>query len=293
MRRREALALLGAGAASLAGCTDGLPAGASPTPTESPAATPTESPTPAGTRRVPMGGSVTVGDATVTVANPRVRKTVVQDNGIWQTLLVDPGQFVVVDVTTEGALPERFVDAPFRSVAGGDPLPDGEAVLTVEGEPGAAPRSPRKWDGRRVAFPFPADRPASAGVRWRAGDTDVVWDLPASVRETLAAEPVFRVENVGAVRRDGRVDLDLTVANEGDRDGRFMAWVSFQAISDASSVVEFGVPAGGSREYSDSPPILDYFEHGTVTVVLPTGDEGTRVELEVPEPRKTATGSRD
>jgi hypothetical protein len=231
-----------------------------------------------------MAETATGDGASVRVANPRVRRTVVQDNGIWQTLVGHEGQYVVVDVTTGGDVSERLSRMEMESVVDGEALDDGTPVLVVEGGPGNAPRDPPEWERRHIAFPFPTERHDSAAVQWQTGDSTVRWNLSEGVRETLAAAPGFHVKEPVAERRGDGVVVDLTVRNRGDRDGRFQALVSFDSIHDASSIVAVDVPASGSSGYEGTPPILDYFEHGTVTVSFHGADGMTRRELDVPEP---------
>jgi hypothetical protein len=123
------------------------------------------------------------------------------------------------------------------------------------------------------------------------GDTTVRWPLGQPTLSTLAAEPAFRVEELSARPVEDDVALDLTVANEGARDARFQAWVSFEAIHDESSAVALDVPAGGTASYADVPPILSYAGAEVVTTTFRAGGEGQRVELAVPPARETATAS--
>jgi hypothetical protein len=293
MERRALLSLLGAGGAALAGCTSQLPAGSdgqpNESPDESPGGSPTDSPT-SDERRVAMGESAVVDKQSLTVENPRIRPTVMQDAGAWQSLRVPDGQFLVVDVTARGPVPEHARDLHLGGAVDGQPV-DGDPVLVVEGEDPGGPRAPSEWERRRLAIPFPAAAHERASVWWRVGDTTVRWPLGEATLSTLAAEPAFRVEELSVRPAGNDVALDLTVANEGDRDARFQAWVSFEAIHDESSTVTLDVPAGGTASYSDVPPILHYEGAEVVTTAFRAGGESERVELTVPPARGTATAS--
>lgn len=262
--RRSVLTALGT-AVSAAGCLSPTPADH---PTATGSATPTSSPD---ARRVRMGRTVTVGTTEMTVENPRVRKAVVTQGLAHTHVVADAGQFVVVDVTVDGEPPDRPIDPDLRAVvdrttiSGSDPLP------TV----GAA---------SRYAFPFPAEHHDSASIKWATGTSNVRWELPPSIAETLAREPVFVVTEFRAPHRNGRRVLELSVANEGDRDGRFAARASFEGFS-GGSVLTFPVPAGKTRSYTGSPgKVLLYFEnHGgtTLTLQYPAGDGLTTAERTV------------
>jgi hypothetical protein len=293
MRRRALLSLFGAGAAGLAGCTDRLPAVGSGAPEESPDGSggdPTDSPTDGpDVRRVEMGESAIVDKQMLRVANPRVRATVMQDASAWQSLAVPDGQFVVVDVTARGPVPEHRRDLTFGGTVDGEPTGDDPVLVAVDGAGG--PFRPPDWEARRVAIPFPAASHERASVYWQVDDTTVRWPLDEATRQTLAAAPSFRVEELSARRVDGDVELTLAVANHGDRDARFQARVSFEAIHDASSAIAFDVPAGETASYEGVPRILEYHDIRTVTVQHPADGEAQRTELSVPAPERTATAT--
>lgn len=269
MKRRPMLALLGAGATGVAGCLG--PSPGSPSPASR------GTPTPDATRRVSMGRTVGVEGVSATVRDPRVRKAVVT-RGAHTFVVAAAGQYVVVDVTADGTVPDDHDAVDLRSAVDGAPLADADPIRTVGGS---------------HAFPFPAERHESAAVHRAAGGAEVYWELPRAVLEALATEPRFRVDDLSVPRRDGDLVLELTVANEGDRDGRFRARVSFEGFS-GGSVVEFAVPAGETRSYSGRPGgVLLYLDNdggGTLTVQFPGDDGLERLEHDV-KVSGTATGS--
>lgn len=236
-----------------------------------------------------MGESAIVDKQMFRVANPRVRQTVMQDAGAWQSLSVPGGQFVVVDVTARGPVPEHRRDLTFGGAVDGDPTGGDPVLVAVDGSGG--PFHPPEWEARRVAIPFPAASHERASVYWQAGDTTVRWPLDGSTREILAATPSFRVEELSARRVDGDVELTLAVANDGDRDARFQARVSFETIHDASSAIAFDVPAGETASYVGVPRVLEYHDIRTVTVQHPADGAAQRAELSVPAPEGTATAT--
>lgn len=237
MRRRELVAAAGSGALSVAGCLGRVPRGPS-----------------TGGGGAPFGTAQTLDGGTLTLANPRLRKAVVADYGIWQEVGCGDGQYVVVDATTAGSVPTRFTDMDLESVAGGEPVT--EPLLVVRGEPGAAPRDPSQWDRRPLAFAFPDEAVERASVRWRAGGTTANWTLGADLRERLPVEPSFELRRFEVERDGGDVRLSLRVGNTGDRPGRFLGRVSYEQIHDASSVVALDVPVGEAAAYDGVPPIL-------------------------------------
>ncbi|MEF8840279.1 MAG: hypothetical protein V5A62_01450 [Haloarculaceae archaeon] len=258
MNRRHYLALVGAGVGSVAGCVGRPPGGGTATGTSTPfeSATPTEAGTSTseGTR-VPVGESIEVGGVPMTVSNPRVRKGVLAMGVHDPAVRAAEGQFVVVDVTVEGREPDRLEGGTLRSSVDGDLLPEGDAVSTLtEGV---------------YAVPFSAERHETATVAWQTDYRTVHWTLPEEIRETLPLEPAFHVEGMDIPRRDGQLVLELTVANEGEREGVFLAEVSSRAFS-GNDVVSFPVPTGKTRTYTGrAGKMLLYFENnggGTLTV---------------------------
>lgn len=286
--RRSVLAALGTSVVS-AGCLsapssggaedDGAPASVgTTTPSPSAPAAPT---TAAGRpRRVPMGRTVTRDGTRLAVTNPRVRKAVASRGPAHTHLVADAGQYVVVDVTVDGEPPGPYANLDLRSAVDGRTLPGSDPLPTTT--------------DRGYAFSFPTARHGTAAVRWLA-DTrdadggaadgrDVDWELPDSTREALALEPRFSVTDLRVPRRDGQFVLEMTVANDGDRDGRFAARISLESFS-GGHVVEFPVTAGGSETYAGRPgDILLYLENqggGVLTVQYPDGDGLRTVERTV------------
>lgn len=189
--------------------------------------------------------------------------------------MADAGQYVV-DVTSDGTAPEFPLDVDLRSPWRGRSLPEADPLPTTE--------------AGRFALPFPTARHDAAAVGWVTDGRDVHWTLPAAVRDALAVEPRFAVTGLRVPRRDGRLVVEMTVANEGGRDGTFAARVSLQGFS-GGSVVEFPVPTGESRTYTGRPgSILLYAENrggGVLTVQYPTHEGLTSVERTVSPPEAT------
>lgn len=228
MRRRGYLALVGACFGGLSGCSGDSSNVSSPTPTESRTLTPRN-------RRVSVGRTVTLGDARLTVKNPRVTKAVIVD-GIHSFVEAHSGQYVVVDVEIDDGT-QYSVDQD-----GGRPSLDGEVL------PGKEPITDLSEDDR-YAFPFPITRSETAALQWTLEESTVEWELPESVRERLAVAPEFHVEELGVNGHNGQRQLDIAVANEGNRDGLFVARVSIEGFS-GGQIVEFPVPSGESKRYT-------------------------------------------
>jgi len=255
--RRELVAALGVALGS-AGCVSTPSRRSDGATATSPATSSTES------RQVSMGTTVTVSGTSVTVENPRVRKAVVTPGMAHTRVVANAGQFVVVDIAVDGATPDQPFDREFRSAVDGETRDGSDPLPTT--------------DAGGYAFALPATRHDRGAIQWATDETDVYWTLPRAVLGSLAVEPKFSVTAFRVPRRDGERVLELTVANEGERDGHFAARVSFDGYS-GGSIVEFPVPAGESETYTGRPgDVLLYFEnHGgeTLTVEYPA-DEGLR-----------------
>ncbi|WP_092733103.1 hypothetical protein [Halopenitus persicus] len=222
----------------------------------------------------------------MTVENPRIRKAVVTTGMAHTRVVAHAGQFVVVDVLINGAQPNvRAVDLDFWSSVDEHILSDSDPLSSLIGESAAC------------AFAFPAQRHDRAAIVHKADGEEsgagVYWDLPTHIRERLAFEPKFTVSGFRVPKHNGQRVLELTVANEGERDGTFRARVSLKGFS-GGSIVGFPVPAGESRTYTGSPgDILLYLENqgeGTLTVQYPADGGLTSIERTV-QPSRTTTGS--
>lgn len=279
--RRRLLKTLGTTGAMLvsAGCLangESAPSGTSP-------GTDSRTPTPSsdGDRRVSMGQTVPIGDTRMTVKNPRVRKVVVTSGRAHTRVVAHEGQFVVVDVLIDGEPPDETAELALRSSVDSSPLPKSDPLSSLKGEPSS------------YAFLFPTKEHDTAAVLHTAEGARIYWNLPTTIRKSLAREPKFTIPNFQVQNRDGQLLLDMAVANEGDRDGTFNARVSLEGFS-GGSIVEFPVPAGKSRIYTGRPgDILLYLENqggGTLTVQYPADEGLTSIERIVQSPR-TATES--
>lgn len=289
--RRRLLEAVGTTGTALtaAGClTDGeTNATDTPTGTDARADTRTapssETPTTSGggARRVSMGRTVTDGDTAMTVGNPRVRKAVVVEGAAHTRVIAHAGQFVVVDVSIDGERPDEAADLDLRPSVDGDQLSGSGPPPSPAGEPAA------------YAFPFPAERHEAAAILHTGGDSHTYWSLPTTVRDALAHEPEFTVPELEVSSHDGHLKLNMTVANDGERDGTFDSRVSLEGFS-GGRIVEFPVAAGESHTYTGRPDgVLLYLENqggGTLTVQYPT-DDGLATIERIVERSRTRPGS--
>jgi hypothetical protein len=223
-----------------------------------------------------MGQTVTVGNTRMTVENPRVRKAVTSRGPSHTHLVANAGQYVVVDLTINGSTPEEPLERKLWSAVDGSARAESDPISTTA-EQG-------------YAFPFPAKHHDTAAIRWETDEKDVDWELSAETRETLAVEPRFTVTDLQVPRRDDQLSLEMTVANDGERDGTFMARVSLDGFS-GGSIIEFPVSAGESETYTGRPEdILLYAENsggGTLTIQYPADEGLTMVEQSVRLPETT------
>ncbi|WP_152041417.1 hypothetical protein [Salinigranum salinum] len=189
-----------------------------------------------------VGESVEVVGGTVTVENPRVRKSVVVDQHTSPVAMHRGVQFVVVDVPH--SLRDPDLASRFRVLRDGAPAAGRSAAVRT----GAPERL-------TVAAPAPSLSVDRLGLAWVRGLPDsIVWTLPASIGERLRHEPVFVVHDVA---RGTEADLTVTfdVENTGDRDGRFNAVVRNTAAADAFDVVSFDVSAGERLATTTTPAV--------------------------------------
>lgn len=260
MHRRRLLELLGsgltAGTVAAAGCLGG-PRVADGSPASPPPASPGDGSSTVG----PPAETLSLGEPyehpdgwSLTLADARVHR-IELSYGTHVDPVASPGrQYVRYRVTASGnpTGPER-----------GGVLPDPSRLLVTLDGADATPGRRGFWSGRpdapdvdrgimvtpvRVAS---ADR---ASLRWRRAEGDVAWRLPSTVREAISHPPAFEVrafEVPDAVTPGSTFDVGLTVANVGERDGRFLAELGATTISDTPEL-RFDVPAGETVEHVEA-----------------------------------------
>lgn len=233
--RRELLAMAtGAGVAGLAGCAGGDQGGARK---GDPSGYPV--------RRLSIGETATTdGEGSVTVANPRLRKSVVIDQHTSPVGMAADRQWIVVDLASDAAEADR---PSFRALTDDEPVAGRSAPLRPSFHPVES--------GRPVGVPVPVAPADRGAVAWVRGlPESVLWTLPDAVVDGLASAPSFRVERV-AVADERDPELTLTVRNEGDRDGTFHANVAGSQVKDGNAVVAVDVPAGRTVTHRERPGI--------------------------------------
>lgn len=254
MRRREWLALC---ATLSAGCLGGPepghsspePPGSEPTASPSPTPTTTE-----GAPTVAMGETVTTDAGTeVTVGDHAVSKfAVTRDVGSSVHLDVagDPGaQFLRVTVEASGggtATPPNRYDSV-------RPTLDDTLLTDVPA---------RRVDGveDRYALAVPVDDYEDGFVVWQhRGDPEVRWQLAETTLGELGRTPTFEVRRFGtpdSVSRGDAVEVTLTVAKTGDRDGTFVAEFGDPTLISGVGEVSVDVTSGAetTRNLTDEPP---------------------------------------
>lgn len=276
--RRTVLASVGGALVPLAGClgTDG-------TGTPSTDSTPSEvSATDEALRFDPGSLSLGVTD---------VRKLVIADRGPWADLKTGGGQYVVFDlVKPDGSsLMDAYgfeYELPLAVELDGTRFgPD--AVPVVDVEPNRDPTDPESIDDHLVGVPIPTGQVDAGSVIWVGSEQDVRWELPPEVFPHISDAPRFEIRTFEPRPTDaGGFELDLTVANTGDRDGVWLAQVSIRAANDISDVFGYSIPVGSTIHRTVRPRVLAAgFVSGTVTIQFWSSTSYERtVEIETPSP---------
>lgn len=162
---------------------------------------------------------------------------------------LDDHQFAVVDA--------EATDADGTSI-----LRDIRLALDVDGVQypqadqhsyGALPPESSSRPGQ-PALPAPISDATNAAVVWlRTADSSVRWELPPETVERLGQAPVFVVrefETPDPVTEGAAFEASMTVANTGERDGRFVTELGAGPISDYGEVM-LDVPAGTERTHTE------------------------------------------
>lgn len=253
--RRDTLALLGSVVIALPGCltSSSETAGTSPitrqsSRNETSAETPRET-TPA-VPTAPLGESLSIGGADVTVT-ARLQRSVVVDYSAWMEVVEPPEhQFLVVGI--DGA------DDPGIDVT--------DLTVTVDGSPYTVSGPANVVGAGHEIVPVGDDcddcAPYSVPIR-SVQSTAVVHDAGPEARWVLDEDQraferhaAFELRAASAHVRDGTVTVDVTVANVGDRDGTFRALVAPARAADLREPVWVPVPAGKTRTATFEPPAL-------------------------------------
>lgn len=274
-RRRYLEATVGLAAVALAGCASSGPddppgdgQGTAPASTATVTDSHTPTPTPAGTG--PGGETLRAGDAAVTITDPRVRPSI-RHAGVHVDVRASPdAQYLVVDAETEGTPVTEL------RLSLGTSGPRRTAGATAVGRTGGG-------ESATVAFEVPVESYETASLVLKAGEEAASWPIPEAQRRNLGRAPAFSVEALDVpdeVRHGEPFEASFTVANEGDREARFLAEFGHGLVSDTGEVA-VQVPAGERRTHVGG--IEPYYESDpeTVPVILDWGLDRRRVAVPV------------
>lgn len=210
-----------------------------------------------------VGEAATIDGEEITVAGPRVRRTVVLDYVAWVNVRAADGrQYLLVDVegTGDASDPDAVHQCPMDVVLDGAVQTAAGGPWLVRDVPPAAEAHPERLPGDHlVALEVPTGRYASGAVAWAGRQRTVRWGLPDRTLDLVASAPDFELVSYELSVIEDAIALDLSVANRGDRDGLFVGKVSVSSGYDISNVVAFRVPVDDTVDRRFTPPILDHF----------------------------------
>lgn len=260
MRRRAFLSLLAAGATATAGCVGEVPA----TGRSDDAATETPTPLPENVHLEPGEWFETDRGRAIALEHVRVHRSVAYFGGVHTDVIAEDGvQYVVVEVAFQKANEGTETATADPTTTELMPLDGMDFVTLVDGEPNPA-GSPvrnvvlrsRYGQSNLVGFPVPVEpAPGSVSLGWMVSDERTVyWDLGPDALATLARSPAFEVRSFEVPERatpEERIEVSVTVANVGERDGTFVAELGNAAISDQPEIF-LDVPAGETVTHTGS-----------------------------------------
>lgn len=214
------------------------------------------------TKQPPTGTELALGDAaTLAGTELSVLEAGVRDVGVPPysafAVLEDPDgwQFVVVGVDSPNDGMGRdaafevsyhpWIDGELLEYSAHAPGFDGPPLDSSDDPSIPAARGPDVGQGVPVALPVPVGEYDQVGVVvGDAGDPDdsAYWHL-GEVTDLLALEPNYRVHEATLVAAD-ELFLELTIENDGDRDGVFQGILVLDTGADIDEVFTVGVPAG-------------------------------------------------
>lgn len=298
--RRSYLAGVATLCSGLAGCTNPGSDASSPTdtPTESSGTEPKGSPS---VTETPSDASKrTVGGATVHVTGIVARKAVTYESSMGSGGVLTPEgrQYVVASVQADADL--SFED--FSVHAGGEQwsaeLSNAELAdqYAVAGHSGGAIGSLVASEGEGfVAFDLPSPLDAwDPAIHLEHGGDTAEWSLPDDATQTLGEpEPTFELDSLSvpdSVKQGDPLDVELTVTNTSDTEGRFLAAAYWPTgvieDDDESHVVAETVAAGATvtqslaidtqyTSYEDGPVPLRVRGHVTTETTVEVTNAGT------------------
>lgn len=250
MNRRQFIGATGGLLTVLSGCSgrNSSPATSSPTPTS---ATPTQTSAPVTT--LDVGETFESPDGrVVTIRNVRIER-LIRSTSVGSSTHIDVAwlknhQFAVVEAEATG--------------------PNGDSILTdiqfvLEIDNTEFPTKDQNWywafppgsTGRpgHPAFPAPINSASSGAIIWRRdADSEVRWKLSSETVDVLGQAPSFTVRSFDtpeSVSRGESFEASFTVANTGDRAGRFIAEFGAGPISDYPEAA-IDIPQGTERTHT-------------------------------------------
>ncbi|WP_267642631.1 hypothetical protein [Haloarchaeobius amylolyticus] len=217
------------------------------------------------------GYSIDVEDVAVS------RRTTTIQSGAHVDVAADPEeQYVVADVAVAPHVDgETTVDPPAPA--------DLRFVATLDGDEYRRAFATEFGGGRRtrMAVPVPTgiDPDEGALAVGPGGGGGVSHQFTPEQLDRIARVPRFSLDSFALEAGNATVRATLAVSNEGDRDGRFLAELGTDYISDTPEVA-FAVPAGETVTREESVPIHAE-DADEVTVVLGWGSTYHRKTVEL------------
>ncbi|SFK85446.1 hypothetical protein SAMN04487950_1447 [Halogranum rubrum] len=222
-------------------------------------------------RRVSIGDSVALGDATLTVSAPTVQQSIIEEPDIFRSVRqADDRQYVVVDVERGGDIRSAVGEsndelraADFHVKRSKDltrPSNSGEEAVQI------APVT-RECSGVCLGIPIPAEPTKSAKIVYRPRDgPGASWALSEETTRLFAERPVCEWRETRIVEREGRTALEFSVENVGPRTAGYRVLVHRQSWNDQSDPVGFDIPVGETVSETVVPPILDGLDPASATL---------------------------
>jgi hypothetical protein len=267
MNRRAVLASVGIALSGFGGCVGGTDHGSTGTPTNGSSASNADEP-----EQLVIGEPAVFDDGTsMTVTSPTVQTSIIVDHSAFLSVeRVDGHHFVVVDVDSETEVdPSTFVIV--RDGVVDEPPQSQQTVRGVI----------RECGGACIAVSAEVEAVDSAAVGYRPdGELRTLWELDDSTVTALSAVSDLRLQHAALTDADGKVGIEFTVENHGDRDGTFLALVVPSWVSDVSDPVGFSVPVGDSVTKTVVPSEIQSLDPSEVAFADAPTEETRRFVIE-------------